>query len=249
MHLTRRWAPVLASVAIALSVTSASASLFRADFSGAVNPNAGCGVFDLQCTLALNGMLSSPTGQFSIVADADVNQVIPSADNEYCLALTATVHLTFGGGRDVLVLVARPATDRLCAAEPIDPSTGLPLSPTGPWPLLLSATVDPLNSTGMYFGATGTGALHGTWLPADPTFCPDCTLHLSEPLNITLTHAAIPDLTLIPSGEPCLIDCGPGPGPSPDATPELGSLALFGSALVSFGGYVALRRRARPPSV
>jgi hypothetical protein len=69
-----------------------------------------------------------------------------------------------------------------------------------------------------------------------------------EPLaGFTLDGVSIPDLDIPGGGGGCTIGCGGGGGggPIPNETPELDSVALFATGLVSLGGYVALRRRAR----
>jgi hypothetical protein len=213
-----------------------------------------CAIFDADCSLSA-APLTTGFGTFSMTAQGDLNGVQPpSSGNGWCMPLSGTVTLSFGSSADRLALVANPTGATLCYTQPADPA-GAPSPLSGPWPLRLTFTVDPVASTGLYAGATGSGSIEGTW--STMAACSDadgnpvqlCGLS-GEPLAaFTLNSVSIPDLELgNGGGGGCVVNCGPGGGGGgqiPGATPELGSVSLFASGLASVGGYILLRRRAR----
>jgi hypothetical protein len=243
-------------LAVLLAATLPSVAFAAGPFALPTVPLATpqCGIFDADCSLSV-AQLSTAFGSFSMTAQGDLNGVLPApAANGWCMPLTGTMALTFGSSADRLVLAANPASNTLCYTQAAD-AAGAPSPLSGPWPLRLTFAVDPVASTGLYAGAHGSGSLDGTWSTTVP--CSDAdgnpvqTCGLSgEPLAaFTLQSVSIPDLEIVTGGGGggggCVVSCGPGGGTIPGATPELDSVALFGSGLASLGGYLLLRRRAR----
>jgi hypothetical protein len=212
-----------------------------------------CAIFDAACTLT-SGPVSTSFGTFRLNVLGDPGGSVPPASgNGWCMPLSGSSTLTFGSSTDQLAL----AGGTLCYTQPTD-SAGAPSPPQGPWPLQLTFVVDPLASTGIYAGATGTGAIDGTWTTS--VSCKDssgnpimsCGLSGEALANFTLASVSLPELTIPGGGGGCTVGCGGGGGGGgggiPDATPELDSVTMFASGLVGLGGYVLLRRRARGSS-
>lgn len=245
-----------ALLALGFSATSVSAGSPTSFSLPAVQiPSPGCEVlFATACAVKV-GPVSTAFGTFSLDETGDVvpqNPVFGPPVDKNCLPLSGTGTLDFGYG-DRLALKSSPSADTICLTQDLDPD-GIPIPGAGPWPLVLTASVDGAASTGAYAGATGSSTVSGTWM-LDPTLNtdPNCIDDFGQPIRscgfsgealiFSLNSVSIPDLQLVGGGG-CQIDCGGGGGPGPGATPELDSIVLFGSALFSVGGYAALRRRA-----
>ncbi len=242
-------APLLAVLAVVLSPALAGAAgPFALPTVTLSTP--GCAIFDSDCSLSA-GPLSTAFGTFSMAVQGDLNAVQPpSSGNGWCMPLNGSMALTFGSSTDRLVL----AGTTLCYTQPAD-SAGAPLPAAGPWPLQLGFTVDSAASTGAYVGATGSGTIDGIWsttvacVDGDGNAIQQCGLSGEQLGAFTLNSVSIPNLDIGGNGG-CTINCGGGGGGGgggqiPGATPELDSIALFGSGLSGLAGYVLLRRRAR----
>lgn len=244
------------AAAVAFSSTAASASDFSLPSVTIANPT--CTVFDDICSLQA-GPVATSSGTFSIdMASPALSLPAPitSPSPGVCWPMLGSATLTFTASPDTLVL--KPSGgDTLCFTQPLNP-----LQSSTPWPVKLTMSVDGAKSSGLYQGATGTGSIDGTWTTSAPcdsiagncafsgdpsiVICrsdsSDCGIS-GEPINaFVLSSVSIADLQL-----QCTVDCSPGGGsepPSPGQTPELDSLTLFGSALLSAAAYAGLRRRA-----
>jgi hypothetical protein len=244
----------LVLLAFGFSATAASAGSPTSFQLPAVQvPSPGCESFPSGCHVQA-GPVTTSFGTFTINETGDVTRQDlvfgPPLDKD-CFAVSGTTMLDFGSG-DTLALRSS-ASDTLCLTQNVD-SNGVPSPQAGPWPLVVTLSVDGAASTGIYAGASGRGSLEGSWIvnPNDPNNpFPKCVDDTGQPvafcgfsgetLVFTLNTVSIPDLQTVGGGGGCTVNCGGG---GPGATPELDSIFLFGSALFSLGGYAVLRRRA-----
>lgn len=232
---------------LALVVTAAPAAAMDFTLPSITVASPGCGIFDASCAAAV-GTTSTSFGTFTSTEQGDTTTETPTPDGRgICMSLSGTATLESSNGVDILALTSNAASDTLCYTQPLG-TDGLtdPHAP-GPWPLALTVSVDPHTSQGIYAGATGKGGITGSWTTTetcDPSTASLCGFSGGSLAVLTLTMVSIPNLTVVP---PCTSDCGTGTGgggPNPGATPELDSLLLFTTGLLSLGGYVAVRRRA-----
>jgi hypothetical protein len=161
-------------------------------------------------------------------SDISIAFTFPTADfaapNDWCFTPDSSGNVTtldFGNG-DVLTL----RTTQFCLKSPVGDLSGN-----------LGGQVSVVSGTGNYAGATGSGTFSGTYTADSLLFLDSQMTFSSYSLAVTL-----PVTTCDPLDPTC---SGSGGGPGVGSTPELDSLTLFGSALLSLGAYAALRRRAR----
>jgi len=193
----------------------------------------GCGIIDNFCAINVTNITTS-SGTFSLNIQAPPQPIIQSDNTgtSSCFDFSGSAALD----ATTFALTSDP-THRLCLSQPVD-ANFFPVPPTGPWPLEIDAVVDGDTSNIL--------TVQGTWIPTssclDPNNQPIQLCGFSgEELTFALTSVSLPTPPCtVGCPPPCTVDC-----PSPGATPELDSLALFGTGLLSGLSYLGLRRRAR----
>jgi hypothetical protein len=223
-----RWpaAAVATAALIALSTASAFADTVHLDANAAPNTSGPCdgGFVDgFPCTLSnsASGLSVAVTLPQVEYTGGDLCYVPDTAGNQ--------TTLTFTDGSTLNLQITR-----LCAKA--DPALGGLADDTG----AIVGDVTVLSGSGPLFETVtdGNGTFAGTFSSIGTQFGFPSTI-LSD-VEFSFSSYSL-DVNLPPVT--CTTNCGGGAGPGD--TPELDSLALFGSGLFSLMGYLGLRRRAR----
>lgn len=183
---------------------------------GPASSAVACDVFD-GCSGTVSGNLAGQTGSYTLELALELSDI---TDTEACFAPAP------GATNQATITFTNPASSgqlvmnlgQVCLPTDLQVHSGTVAIPFS----VQSGTLD-------YAGATGTGTIDRTF-EGSILAPPILTLATVNSANFNVPTA---------SGDP-------GTGiPNPAATPELSSLTLFGSALLSFGGYIGVRRLTR----